>query len=209
MPFAGHLLKTCVALAALSLPTGIAYAQTAAGNPSPAVRESAAAVAASPAIRVYDDAISACFTEVTNVDLLEAARTKNKTALNMNEKILSRIQDCMRGKGIPTDFDAAGELKDGQTVAERAELQAIQDALDSGAMPVPAPAPAPAPVPVPSAPAPAQVTAPPPVAVPPTPTPTPMPTPAPELPKTDTGSGEGGSSAKTPRPVRQYWVKPE
>lgn len=203
MPFSTRLLTICLTLTALSLPVA-AFAQTAGSAPAPSVPQSATGLASSPAMRIYDGTVVDCFKEVTNVDPLEAARTKNTAALNMDRKVFLRIQECMNRKGVPANFENyfAGKNKEGLSAAQRADLQAIQEGLDSGKAPAvapvatpPVPVPVPVPPPVMAAP---QTVAPPPAAVP---------VPEPETPKADAAAGSG--RAKAPRPSHQYWIKPE
>lgn len=200
-PFSMHVVMICMALMTLSLSATV-FAQTTGKDPAPSVPQSATGLAASPAMRIYDGSIVDCFTDVTGVNPLEAARTKNTQALNMDTKVFMRIQDCMTKKGVSANFENyfAGKNKEGLSAAQRTDLQAIQSGLDSGKVPVTTPAAAPAPVPQPVMPVP-QAVAPPPAAIP-----VPAP-PEPEKPKAD--PAEGGGSTKTPRPSRQYWVKPE
>lgn len=201
MPFSTRLFSIpvvmiCMTLVVLPLPSA---AQTAGNDPAPSIPQSAAGLAASPAMRIYDGTVADCFKEVTNIDPFEAARSKNTQALNMDTKVFLRIQDCMNRKGVPANFENyfAGNNEEGLSAAQRTDLQAIQSGLDSGKAPVVA---APTPV-TPPAPVPQPVVAPPPAAIP-----APVP-PEPEEPKAEVG-GEGGST-KAPRASRQYWVKPE
>lgn len=197
-PFSMPAVMICLTVTALSLP---AFAQTA-EKASPAVQKEAAGLAASPAMRVYDGSVLDCFKEATNIDPVEAARTKNTQALNMDPKVFMRIQECMTKKGLPANFDSYYTGKSNDPVAgRRKDIQEIQSALDSGKAPALAAAPAPTPVPMPSTPLPQKTVAPPPAAVP-------VPAvPEPEKPKVD--PAEGGAGTKAPRPSRQYWVTPE
>ena len=201
MPFSTRSLSIsvvtlCTAMTALSLPI---LAQTASKDTNPAVVKGAASLAASPAMRIYDGTVVDCFKEVTNVDPVEAARTKNMQALNMDIKMITRIQECMTKKGVPANFDTyyTGQSKDDPVAGRRKDIQTIQSALDGGKASPAISAPAATPVPQPVAPKP-QTVAPPPAA---------MPVPEPEKPKVD--PAEGGGSTNAPRPSRQYWVKPE
>lgn len=203
MPFSKHVVMMGMTLAALSLPLP-AFAQTAAKELTPAMAQGAAALAVSPAMRVFEGTITGCFQEVTNVDPIEAARTKNIQALNMDTKAIMRIQECMNKKGIPTNFDNYYSAKedDGLGDARRKDLEAIQSTLDTGKASIPASTPTVA-TPMTSMPQPVMA---PPQAVAPTPAAVP-PVSEPEKPKVD--PAEGGSGTKAPRPARQYWVKPE
>lgn len=158
-------------------------------------------VASLPAMRVYDNAIMGCMKEVTNVDPLEAVRTKNTQALNMNAKTFLRIQDCMNKKGIPTNFENyyTGSNKGELSAARRADLKAIQDVLDSGKAPVSAPAFKPAP----------GMSAPP-QALPVKPVP-PAVAPAPPQEKGEQklDKPEKQEAEKPASPARKYWVTPE
>ncbi|HEY0900487.1 MAG TPA: hypothetical protein VGD95_00055, partial [Micavibrio sp.] len=71
MPLPRHLLIASVALILGGASSGLAYAQ------------SAADVAGSPAMRVYESTMMECFKTVMNVDPAAAALSKNKAALNM------------------------------------------------------------------------------------------------------------------------------
>ncbi|HEY0902099.1 MAG TPA: hypothetical protein VGD95_08250, partial [Micavibrio sp.] len=102
--------------------------------------QSAADVAGSPAMRVYESTMMECFKTVMNVDPAAAALSKNKAALNMDKKHFTRLQDCMSDKGVPVNFEnyySEGN-KEGLSAAQRADLQAIQDSLNSGRAPSPA-----------------------------------------------------------------------
>ncbi len=192
MPLARHILLTSLAMLSLVAPAAELYAQT-----SKPVPETAAGVANSSAMRVYDGAMTDCFKEVMNVDPLEAARSKNTAALNMDKKHFTRIQDCMRNKGVPTNFENyfAGDNKEGLSAAQRMDLQTIQDGLDSGQF---APQPA----------APETQQAAPQAAAPQGGMTIIRATPAPEEQPDPEEDGQG-STSKAPRPANKYWVTPE
>ncbi len=199
MPLSTRIIVFLLALAVSSSPMP-SYAQSKSKASAPSIPQDLAAVAASPAMRVYDSATTDCFKEVMNIDPMQAGQMEDVQALNMDGNKFIRIQDCMNRKGIPVNFENyyTDNSKEGLSAAQRADLQVIQDVLDSGKA---ATAPAAPPV-IPS------------TTVMPSPQAVPLPSTAPAAPNpgeetADTDSKSGGSSTKAPRPSRQYWVSPE
>ena len=195
MPLAArHLLMTYAALMLFTAPSGFAAAQSA---PAPTISDKPAALAGTSALRVYDAMMMECFKQVMNVDPLDAAQKKDVASLNMDQKHLVRIQDCLRDKGVPANFENyfSGNNKSGLSAARRADLQAVQDGLSSGAAPAVTPdvQPAPAPAPLPQG----SMTV----------------IPAPRTPEGTSGddnADEGQTTpAKAPRQTPKYWVTPE
>lgn len=107
-----------------------------------------AATVGTPAFKVYDAAIIQCMQTVVQVNPLEAAKSSDAQALDMDRDDIEGIQDCMKGKGIDVDFDkqySARQNSSGPLLMDKALMEDLQEieAQLNGAAPPPAVAPAP------------------------------------------------------------------
>lgn len=165
--------------------------------------DSIKAAAMSEAHQLYDAMMVSCTQDVLKVNLVEAARSGNKKALNMDRDEIAEIQECMKERGIEIDYE--NYYKPGQknnpgevSSTQAAELEDLQRKLDGAeplAVPKAASATSNAPLPVPVSPEP--VIEPAPVAQPAEP-------PAPEKGKPE---AEPAKTKTRPAP-RKYWVTP-